>query len=189
MGVTVTNLIAGPADIYIGAFGATEPADSAVNTTPSASVWTDMGGTQDGVKLVVKQEYFELEVDQIVDRVGSRLSKREVTIEANLAEPTLANIANVLNGGTVTASAAFATYDAVNDSSATQPTYKAIIIDGWAPGVSPFRRRIIVRKVLSIDGIKEQEYKKDGQILLPSSFIGHYVSSAIRPFRIIDQLT
>lgn len=188
MAVTALNLIAGPGNLYMGAFGATEPADSAVSTTPSASTFPDVGGTQDGVKLNIQQEYFELEVDQIVDVPGRRLSKRDFQIETNLAEPTLANLAIVANGGTVTASASYSTYDPANDTAATQPTYRALLFDGWAPGASAggWNRRVIVRKVLSIEGT-ELDYKKDGQTLFKVTFGAHYVSSSIRPFRIIDQ--
>jgi hypothetical protein len=189
MGVTVNNLIAGPADIYIGAFGAAEPADSAVATAPASAAWTDMGGTNDGVKWSVDQDFLEMEVDQVVDRVGSRLTKRMIKVETQLAEATLANIVNVLNGGTVTASAAFATYDPATATSATQPTYRALLFDGWAPGASPFRRRVIVRRVLNIDGMKEHTYSKDKQLFVPVTFTAHYVSASTLPFKIVDQLT
>jgi len=189
VGVNVINLTAGPGDLYVGAFGATEPADSAINTAPASAAWTDAGGTQDGVKIMVAQDYFELEVDQIVDVAGRRLQKREVEIETNLAEPTLENMIYALNSGTVTSSAAFKYFESPTDTAATQPTYRAIIFDGWAPGATPFRRRVIVRKILSIEGVKEMAYKKDGQTLLPVKFAGHYVSSSIKPYKIIDQLT
>lgn len=189
MSVTATNLIAGPGTLYTGLFGATEPADSAVATTPSASTWNDAGGTQDGVQITINLEYFELEVDQIVDIPGRRLTKRDVQVKTNMAEPTLANFAIALNGGTVTASATYSTYDPANDTAATQPTYRAALFDGWAPqtaaGVSNIRR-VIVRKVLSIDNV-EAEYKKDGQTLFPVTFGAHYVSSALKPFRVVDQ--
>lgn len=186
MAVTVTNILAGPGTVYTGAFGAAEPADSAVNTVPASAVWTDAGGTQDGVKLSTKQTYFELEVDQVVDVPGRRLSKREMFVETNLAEVTLANVNLSLNGGTVTASASFSTYDPDAANAGAVPTYKALIFDGWAPGLLPFNRRFIVRRVLSVEGF-ESEYKKDGQTLLPVRFAAHYVSASTRPFRIIDQ--
>jgi hypothetical protein len=186
---TVTNLIAGPGTLYVGAFGATEPADSTVATTPSASTWTDVGGTQDGVQITVNLDYFELEVDQVVDIPGRRLTKRDVQVKTNMAEATLTNLGVALNGGTVTASATYSTYDPADNTAATQLTYKAAIFDGWAPqtaaGVSNVRR-VVVRKVLSIDNV-ETSYKKDDQTLFPVTFGAHYVSSVIKPFRVIDQ--
>jgi hypothetical protein len=193
MGVTSANLVAGPAVVYTGAFGATEPADSAVATAPSSAAWTDQGGTDGGVKINIDLDYFDLSVDQIVDRVGSRLQKREITVETNLAEATLANLKTAINGGTITASAAYQALDPLNDNSATQPAYTAMIIDGFAPlgtgaASASARRRFIVRKVLNTDAVG-MSYEKDKQTFIPVKLTAHYVSSAIAPFRVVDQLT
>lgn len=183
--VTTTNLIQGPASLYTGSFGATEPADASVNATPAASAWTDMGGTDGGVKLTVDQKYTELSVDQIVDRVGSRLTNREFTVETNLAEPTLANFSVVLNGGTTATGANYKTFEPVyTANSATQPTYIAVLFDGYAP--AGFNRRVIVRKVLSTSKA-ETSYMKDKQTFFPVTFTGHYVSSSIAPIHVVDQ--
>lgn len=184
MSVTTTNLIQGPGTLYSGAFGATEPADTAVNTTPAASAWTDLGGTQDGAKLGVDQTYGELEVDQITLRVGSRLTKQDFTIETSLAEATLENLSLTLNGGTSASGAGWKSFEPNVSSSATQPTYFAIILDGYAPG--QYRRRIIGRRMLNTDSV-ELAYTKDKQTLIPAKFAGHYVSSVINPFHIVDQ--
>ena len=185
MSVTGTNLVQGPATLYSGAFGAAEPLDTAVNTTPAASSWTDVGGTQDGVKLTIDQSYTELEVDQVVDRVGSRLTKRDFTVETSMAEPTLANLSLALNGGTSASGAGYASFDPSFASSATQPTYKALLFDGWAPG-GTFNRRVIVRKALSTDAV-EMAYTKDKQTLYGVKFSGHYVSASIAPVHVVDQ--
>ncbi|MDX3575986.1 hypothetical protein [Streptomyces sp. FL07-04A] len=184
MSVDTTNLIQGPATLYKGAYGATEPADTAVNTTPPSSSWTDLGGTQDGVKLSVDQTYSELEVDQITLRVGSRLTKQDFTIETSLAEATLENLSLVLNGGTSASGAGYKSFEPNVTSSATQPNYFAIILDGYAP--QQFRRRVVGRRMLNIDSA-ELAYTKDKQTLIPAKFAGHYVSSVIAPFHITDQ--
>ncbi|MFE3031581.1 hypothetical protein ACFXKY_08020 [Streptomyces canus] len=186
MSVTTTNLIQGPATLYKGAFGAAEPADSAVNTTPAASAWTDLGGTQDGVKLSVDQTYGELEVDQITLRVGSRLTKADFTIETSLAEATLENLSLSLNGGTSASGAGWKSFDPNVSSSATQPNYFAVLMDGYAP--NQFNRRIIGRRMLNTDS-SELAYTKDKQTLIPVKFAGHYVSASVTPFHIVDQLS
>lgn len=184
MSVTTTNLIQGPATLYSGAFGAVEPLDTAVNTTPAASAWTDLGGTQGGVKLSVDQTYSELEVDQITLRVGSRLTKQDFTIETSLAEATLENLSTTLNGGTAASGAGWKSFDPNVTSSATQPNYFACILDGYAP--SQFRRRVIGRRMLNTDSV-DLDYQKDKQTLIPLKLSGHYVSSSIAPFHIVDQ--
>lgn len=192
MAATVTNLVQGPATLYIGAFGATEPANGAVNTTPQASAWTDLGGTTDGAELSIDQEYKELEVDQVVDIPGRRLVKRDMSVKTNLAEPTLANLVYALNDGTVAASGAgYAGYYEPNfTDSATQPTYRALLVHGWAAGAGAGnqskRRMVILRKVLSSDNV-EFAYKKEDQTVFSVTWSVHYVSSVIAPFKIIDE--
>lgn len=181
--ITPDNLIMGPATLYRGAFGATEPADTAVNSTPQASAWTDMGGTMGGVKLAIDNSYSELEVDQSVELLGSRLTKRRTTVQTEMAEVTLENLAYSLNGGTSASGSGFKSYEPDGSDSATQPTYSAVMFDGWAPG--SFRRRVIVRKVLSTDSI-EVAYVKDKQTVLAVKLAAHYVSAAIKPYKIID---
>jgi hypothetical protein len=185
MSVTATNVIMGPGTLYTGAFGATEPADAAVNTTPQASAWTDLGGTDGGVKVGIDQTYTELQVDQIVDRLGSRLTKRDTMVSTNLAEPTLENLSVALNGGTAASGSGFKSFEPDYATSATQPTYIAILVDGFAP--SQKRRRIIVRKVLSTAKV-DSEYTKDKQTFFPVEFTAHYVSSSIAPFKQVDEV-
>lgn len=182
--VTTANFIQGPATLYSGTYGATEPTDTAVNTTPATSAWTDLGGTQGGVKFTLTLTYSELDCDQIVEVVGRRLTKREEMIETSLAEPTLENLAIALNNTAPTSGAGYKTLDLDAADSATQPTYRAFILDGYAPG--SFRRRVILRKGLSTSS-PDQEWKKDGQTLIPTKFEGHYVSSSIKAVHLVDQ--
>lgn len=183
MAVTTSNLILGPATIYLGSFGAAEPADTAVNSTPQASAWTDAGGTMEGVKLVVDQTYTALEVDQLVDRAGSRLTKRDMSVETTLAEVTLENLSVLMNGGTAASGAGYKSFEPSAASSATQPNYSAILFDGWA--VNSYRRRVIVRKTLNVESL-ELAYTKDKQTGLKAKFAAHYVSSSITPLHIAD---
>jgi hypothetical protein len=192
MGVTVTNLIQGPGTLYkgeqyTGAYTQTpEPGDGAINSAPAASAWDDVGGTQDGVNLEIGREYAELEVDQIVDIPDRRLTKREFAIATNFAEATLENLALSSNEleATVTTGSGFKTFIPTTTTAATQPTYVPLIFDGFAPG--QFRRRVIARRMLSVDPITIA-YKKDAQTVLSGRFVGHYVSDSLAPYKVIDQ--
>ncbi len=184
MTVSVANLIQGPGTLYRGVYGATEPADAAVNTTPQSSAWTDVGGTSDGVTIEINREYAELAVDQIVDIPDRRLTKREFTISANLAEPTLENLAYVSNDTQPTSGSGFKKFEPTTTTAATQPTFVALLFDGYAP--SQFRRRVIGRRMLSTDSITFA-YKKGDQTMFNVKWSGHYVSSTIAPFSITDQ--
>lgn len=189
MAVTTTNLVLGPANLYVAEFGATETALttlSALSGAVTAVGWTDLGGTNDGVTLTIAQEYTELEVDQIVDLPESRITSRRFTIETNLAELTLANLDLALGGGSVPVTAGGTmTYEPASGNSGASPKYKCLIVDGYAPG--GLRRRIIIRKVLSVEDV-EFAYNKEDQAVYSVTFSAHYVSEAIKPFKIIDAL-
>ena len=176
MSVTSSNLIQGPATLYVGAFGVTEPAD--VGTAPGAG-WTDAGGTRDGVELTIAKDYAVLSVDQIVDEIGRTVTSRVVSIKTVLAEATLENLARAINE----TAPASDTFTPDTGLSAFQPGYQAVLLDGIAPG--GFRRRVIVRKVLGTDSVGTA-YKKDGMTVIPVTFTGHWVSTSIVPFVIED---
>lgn len=192
MAATVTNLISGPGEIYTGAFGATEPVDTAVGTeplvAPDSGAWTDAGATSDGVNLVIGQEFFELEIDQIIERAGSRQTKRTFDIQTNMAEVTLANLALAINStaGVVasgTGATAISKLEPDTTTSVQQPTYRALIFDGWAPDSK--RRRVKARKMLANDNV-EIAYKKGELTVLAVTWAGHFVSNSIKPFDIVD---
>jgi hypothetical protein len=187
MAVTVTNLTLGPGDMFKAAFGATEPADTEVvndmTGTTVSGAWADMGGTQGGVTIELNQEYTELEVDQIVDIPGRRLTKREFKVNTNLAEVTLENYQLASNGGQIVTGAGFRAYEPDMNNSGATPTYAALIFDGVAPNSK--RRRVVCRRVLNVATVG-QEYQKDSQTLFPVEFSCHYVSKSVKPFRYVD---
>ncbi len=194
MAVTVTNLTQGPGELYTAAVSVTEPLDTAVASDPGVD-YTNVGGTMDGVELNVDLTYKELEVDQVVDIPGRRITKRELTLETKLAEPTLENLALAINSGTIatggTGATSFKSLTPSNDTSATQPLYKGVLFDGFAPGAAEDgtapRRRVLARRVLSVEGTKFA-YVKDKQTVFSLSLSCHYVAAGIAPFKVVDQV-
>ena len=192
MAITPFNICQGPATLYTGLFGATEPADSAVGSAPSSSVWTDVGGIMDGssVLLEVDLTYTDQGVDQLVDAVGARLTKRTVQLTAALEELTLQNMLLAQNQlGTITTASGYSTYDPSTATSATQPSYTALIIDGWAPTLpagTAMRRRIILRKALSSSKL-DLEYEKSKPGVFNCTWTGYYVSATVPMWHVVDQ--
>lgn len=182
--ITASNLTMGPGDLYSGPVGSVEPFDPAVNASPAASAWNGLGGTEGGVKITIAQTYDELTVDQIVDIVGRRKTKRELTLATNLAEPTMENFVLSLNETPAVTGANYKSMEPTNDNSASQPLYTAVIFDGYAPG--GFRRRIIGRRTLSDNNVVF-EYGKKNQTVFSVEFSCHFVSSAIKPWKVVDQ--
>ena len=120
MGATVTNLLMGPCDVFLGAFGATEP--TLGTWTAPGVAWTDAGGTLGGVKLGIAPKYTALEVDQIPMDVGQRKIGEAITIETMLAEATLENVKALMNGGTIATGTGYKSYEPLSAISAFQPT-------------------------------------------------------------------
>lgn len=189
MAVTTSNLVLGPATLYVAQFGVSEVSVSTLSSLSSAPTgveWTDLGGTTDGVSLTIAREFAELEVDQIIDLAGSRNTSRRFTIATNLAELTLQNLDIALSkSGTLTAAAGMSTYEPSLGNSGAEPTYSALLVDGYAPNGK--RRRIIIRKALSIEDV-EFAYNKEDQSVYTVTFAAHYVNQTIKPFKIIDEL-
>jgi hypothetical protein len=182
----------GAGRMYTGVFSLTaanEPALTAINAVPQSSAWTYTGFTNDGITITIEQEFAEMTVDQLADRVGRKLTGRSLNIQANLAEATLENFTLGLNGGTITTGAGYKLYEPVYDGTELQPTYIAILFDGYAPasaaGVSK-RRRFVLRKAIQTENV-ETAYKKGDMTLVPVTFSAHYVSDTVAPFRIIDE--
>lgn len=183
MAVTTSNLIQGPADVWVGEFGDTEPLDTAVDSAPGGT-WVDGGGTNGGVTVNVTAEWAELEVDQIIETAERRRTKIEVVLSTSLAEVTLENLTRALNQDitTIDTGVGFEAIDVVPDDPFT-PFYAAVIIDGRAPAGQ--RRRVIGRKLLNTADV-EQAYSKGDQTLLPVELTAHYVSASVKSVHIVD---
>jgi hypothetical protein len=186
------SLVLGPATLYIGALGAVEPAAGDVGSAPDDGVWTDLGGLLGGVDLTIDQEWEDIEVRQLPTRVARRMKKRRLSVKTQLAEPTLANLGYALNDTPGTsAGTGWEQYAPTDQTDATPLTYVALLVDGWAPGFNAIthrhkRRRLILRKCLSIDNVS-LSYSKDGQSVYTVTWSCHYVDGSTPPFRVIDE--
>lgn len=176
MPVTSSNLIQGPATLYRGSFGAAEPAT--IDAAPGVG-WTDVGGTKDGVELLINNEFAVMDVDQLIYEVGRRRTKSVVQVKTQLAEATLTNLAIAISSAAPVGNV----LEAEDGISAFSPNYDALMLDGIAPG--GFRRRVVLRKTLSTDSVG-MAYKKDAMTLIPVTWTLHWVSASVRPWKIED---
>jgi len=193
MAIQPLNVCMGPASVYWAPFGSTEPAYSAITSAPSSSVWTDVGGTTDGssILLEVEHTFTDIHCEQLIDPIGARLSKRVIQVTVSLEEATLNNLNLAMNQLTTqTSGSGYTVLDPLSTVGSTQPSYMAIILDGWAPttGTSETscRRRMIIRKCLSSSKV-DLEYEKTKPAVFNTTWTGFWVSSSIAPFEIVDQ--
>lgn len=193
MSIQPQNIVMGPATVYTAAFGATEPAYTAITSAPNTAVWTDVGGTADGTSVLLEIEHSltNINVEQLIDPVGARVSKRVIQVTVVLEEATLNNLNLAMNQLlTISPGSGYSVADPITTITAIQPQYTAILIDGWAPTTgtteTACRRRIIVRKCLS-SSKSDLEYEKTKAVLYHTTWTGFWVSSSIAPFEITDQ--
>lgn len=187
------NIVQGPATVYTGPWGAIEPAYGNLTSPPNSAIWTDVGGTADGssVLLEIEHTFSDLRVEQLIDPVGARLSKRVIQFTAALEEATLQNMNLAMNQLLqITPGVGYSVADLQATIGSTQPQYTAILVDGWAPTTgtteSQCRRRMIIRKCLSSSKV-DLEYEKDKPVLYNTTWSSYWVSSSISPVEIIDQ--
>ena len=193
MAIDVTNLCGGPATLYYGVFGSMEPLYSAITSPPNPAVWTDVGMTADGtaVLLEIDNTYTHYSAEQVVDPIAGRLSKRVIQVTATLQEATLQNIQLALNQlATISQGSGYSVLDPLTGSSATQPTYTALLIDGWAPTTgtteTACRRRTVIRRSLSGSKI-DHEWEKTKPVTYQTTWTGFYISGSVPPYEITDQ--
>lgn len=184
------RLTLGPGKLFAALLGADFPEDSEIalpmKDTAVASQWEFLGSTNGGITKSVSPTYTKLEVDQTPYDVERRLTEAEYTISTNLAETTLRNLQVALNGGTLTTGPGFERFTPSIDTSATRPTYIALLLEGIAP--EGHRKRVGVPKVLNVAEVA-QAFAKADQSLIPVEFKGHYVSEGDPIFYETDQVT
>lgn len=172
-----SNVLQGTVDIFTGAFGAAEPANS--EAVIDGSVWSFVGATDGGATLTLNQSYSNMVVDQVALPVGSRLVTQEATVATSMAEATLKNLRRAMND-----SATSGTTFGLNSEIANQdPNYCAVLLKGKAPEGNP--RLVIVRRALSTASVGVP-FKKDGLTVVPITWSGYYVSKSIEAVFVDD---
>jgi|GEM_PF-2102958 hypothetical protein len=159
-------LLVGTGTLYIGAASLAAPA---VNAAPGTG-WTALGETDGGVKINKTQNIEAFGSDQRTGKVKAVRTEEGITIETNLQESTLENLANVI-GGTVTDTAPGSGTIGIR----TLKPHAGAIVTEYAllfRGVSAygdFPAQYYVPRGYFGDDV-EMEFTKDGKTLIPVKF-------------------
>ncbi|WP_336158192.1 hypothetical protein [Amycolatopsis sp. VC5-11] len=195
-GLQPGNLVMGPARLYIYKFAfdpslAYEPALADVNIAPAASAWYDTGITLGGTDVSVEPTWTPLQGDQLVDKLGGRLTDRDIKATVNFAEMTRPNLAYAWNMTAGPTGTSYATSDLNAGQNANRAPYRTLMIDGLGPDVTDgsrsLKRRAILRKALPSGNTKLNWAKADQQVLA-AEFQAYFVSESVSPIRIIDEV-
>ena len=125
MAINVLNICFGPADLYIGAYGATEPLDSAATIAggPPGAGWTGVGGTEGGITFEVGDTYNDWTVREMPLAIGARMTARSITVRTQMKEATLTNLNSAMNSLMVsTTSSAYTVVEPQATALVTQPS-------------------------------------------------------------------
>lgn len=188
----VGNLLMGPAAIYAGVTGVitAAPTDAAVNSTPAASAWTDLGASNGGVSWTLTPKFSPIVADQVVDNIDDRLTSRDIMVTLTLAEMTLANMALAINSTVGATGANYATLEPNYGQFASQTLKTSFLIDGFAPvaGSAPAnsRRRLYIPRAQQT-GKVEWLNAKDKQQGILLTLKCYYVSTTVSPIHWTDQ--
>ncbi|MFJ1764043.1 hypothetical protein ACIOD2_27260 [Amycolatopsis sp. NPDC088138] len=194
-GLEPGNLVMGPARLYIykNAFDPTlsyEPSLTDVNLTPAASAWYDTGITLGGANVTISPTWTPLQGDQLVDKLGARLTDRDIKVTANFAEMTRVNLSYAWNMAPGATGANYAVSDLNAGQTANRAPYRTLMVDGLGPdktdGSASLKRRLILRKCLP-SGNTALNWAKTDQQVLAAEFQAFFITEAISPIRVIDQ--
>lgn len=174
--ITPSNVLQGPAQVFTGNFGATEPANA--GAVIDSTAWKFVGATDGGATVTVAQTYSNMTVDQVALAVGTRLTGQTVELATTLAEATLANLKRAVNDITTGT-----TFELGSEIANADPHYSAILLKGLAPGGTP--RLVIIRRALSTANVA-LAFKKADMTVIPVTFSGFYVSKSVSAFKIDD---
>lgn len=195
-GLVPGNLVMGPARLYIYrlAFDPSlsyEPALADVNLAPAASAWYDTGITLGGTNVSIEPTWTPLTGDQLVDKLGARLTDRDIKATVNFAEMTRANLAYAWNMTAGPTGAGYAVSDLNAGQNANRAPYRTLMIDGLGPdvidGSRSLKRRAILRKALP-SGNTALNWAKTDQQALAAEFQAFFVTEQISPIRVIDEV-
>lgn len=161
------EILSGVGTIYIAPAGEAKPA---VNAAPSGN-WVSLGETDGGVKVTKTQSIEAFSTDQRTGKVKAIRTEEGVTVETNLVQATLENLANVLNGQVTDTAPGSGTIGkrSLPLHAGADVDEIAILFRGDSPYSATYPGQYYVPRGY-IDDDVEMEFVKDGKVLIPFKF-------------------
>lgn len=163
------EILTGVGALYRALVGTSFPA---LTAQPGAG-WTSLGETDGGVKVTPEQEIKTFTSDQRTGFVKAIRSSESLTVETNLKHATLENI-GLLLGNSVTDTAPGAgtigTRQVALHRGSTISEYALLFRGNYQSAYGDFPAQYELPRGF-FDGPVGQEYKKDGEVLLPVKFM------------------
>ena len=185
-----TQVVAGHGTLYVAPLGTTLPTlDSTPGEYPVVwpAGWVQVGYTDDGIDMVYTPTVKDITVDEEMSPVAKLLTEEKMSIEAKLAEATLANLNRAISASTYTDDSAGAGKAQVFKAGSGVINYVMVGVQGPAPGTN-LARVIIVYKAVATAAVQMKMQRKD-KVVIPVKFEG--VADSTKPagqrlFEIVD---
>lgn len=160
------EILTGVGTLYLAASGTAKPA---LSSAPGAS-WRDVGETDGGVKITKTRKREAFSSDQRTGKVKVVQTEEGLTIETNLQEITLENLADVINSTVTSVAAGVGTIGtkSVTLHSGAEVTEFAVVFRGKS-AYGNFPAQYYIPRVY-MDDDTEMEHTKDGKTLIPVKF-------------------
>lgn len=161
------QILVGVGTLYIAPVGTAMPVLTVIPSGP----WRSLGETEDGVTVSKTQSIEAFSSDQRTGNVKAVRTEEGVTIETNLKESTLENLADVINGtitDTAPGAGTIGTRRLYLHKGADVAEY-ALLFRGASP-YGAFPGQFYVPRGYMDDDV-EMEFKKDENTLIPVKFM------------------
>lgn len=160
------NILVGVGTLYIAA---AETAATALTATPGGS-WRSLGETDGGVKVTPTRTRESFSSDQRTGKVKVVQTEEGLTVETNLHESTLENLADVLDGTVTDTPPGAGTIGTrkIYLHSGAEVSEFALLFRGKSP-YGDWPAQFYVPRAYFDDDV-EMEFVKDGKTLIPIKF-------------------
>jgi hypothetical protein len=153
----------GPGWLYIGPIGSAEPTDLSTAWETVDADWVNLGYTDGGTTFVFDQTFEDVTVDQEYDPILTLQTARQVTVNVQAAELTVANLEAAFNGGTITGpTGGLVTFEPPDAGDYTH------VMVGWE--ATDALERWIFRKCLQVGSVEIGRRKAPDKAVIPLSF-------------------
>lgn len=163
------EILTGVGTLYKAPVGTAFPA---LTATPAAP-WVSLGETDGGVKITPDQTIQAIRSDQRTGSVKAIRTEEDLTVETNLKHATLENI-GILLGNSVTdtppGAGTIGTREVALHRGSEVTEYALLFRGSYQSAYGNYPAQYELPRGY-FDGPTGQEYKKDGEVLLPVQFV------------------
>lgn len=179
---TITNVLVGPATLYLGPEAEAMPADSVMLGGDWGANWMHPGYTDEGLTFNFERDTEMHRVEEQSSPAVVTVNESELMIAVAFAEDTLENMKFAYGGGTITETAAGS--GQIGKKTLRLSDQLEVLALGFE-GKNPqgFYRRVYIPRVVSVGSVETPYRRSDSKRMYPAEF---QAICAIEDIQIVD---